>query len=128
MTLRSFLIVASVLAFAFGLGFVLIPQQLTSLYNITLDPSGVFVAQLFGAALLGFGVLNWLTRSVQDAQALRVIVLANLVGDGVGFIIALLSQLAGVGGVNSLGWSTVAVYLLLALGFAYFRFVKPNAA
>jgi len=127
MTLRNFLSVASLLAFAFGLGFVLIPQQLTSLYNITLDPSGVFVGQLFGAALLGFGVLNWMTRSVRDAQALRVVVLANLVGDGIGLIIALLSQLAGVGGVNQLGWSTVAVYLVLALGFAYFRFVKPDA-
>jgi hypothetical protein len=128
MTLRNFLLVASLLAFAFGLGFVLIPQQLTSLYNIMLEPGGVFVGQLFGAALLGFGVLNWMIRSVRDAQALQVVVLANLLGDGIGFIIALLSQLAGVGGVNALGWSTVAVYLVLALGFAYFRFVKPDAA
>ena len=128
MTLRNFLMVASVLAFGFGLGFVLIPQQLTSLYNITLDPGGVFVAQLFGAALFGFGVLNWMTRSVREPQTLRVVVLANLVGDGIGFIISLLSQLAGVGGVNQLGWSTVAVYLVLALGFAYFQFVKPDAA
>ena len=128
MTLRNFLLVASLLAFAFGLGFVLIPQQLTPLYNITLDPGGVFVGQLFGAALLGFGVLNWMIRSVRDLQALQVVVLANLLGDGIGFIIALLSQLAGVGGVNALGWSTVAVYLVLALGFAYFRFVKPDVA
>ena len=63
---------------------------------------------------------------MRDPQALRVILLANVVGDAVGFVIALLSQLAGVGGVNSLGWSTVAIYLLLALGFAYFRFVKSG--
>jgi hypothetical protein len=30
------------------------------------------------------------------------------------------------GGVeNQLGWSTVAIYLLLAVGFGYFRFAKP---
>ena len=126
MTLRNFLAVASVIAFAFGLGFILIAQKLTALYNITLDAPGVFVGQLFGAALLGFGVLNWSARNVRDTQALKGILLANVVGDVVGFVIALLSQLAGVGGVNALGWSTVALYLLLALGFAYFRFVKSG--
>ena len=126
MTLRNFLTVASAIAFAFGLGFILIPEPLTALYNITLAPPGVFVGQLFGAALLGFGVLNWSARNVRGTQALGGILLANVVGDAVGFVIALLSQLAGVGGVNSLGWSTVVLYLLLALGFAYFRFVKSS--
>jgi len=37
-----------------------------------------------------------------------------------------MAQLKGV--VNSLGWSTVAIYLLLALGFAYFHFAKPSEA
>lgn len=46
----------------------------------------------------------------------------HLAGDMVGFIFALLGQLNGVGGVNALGWSTVASYLLLAAGFAYMRF------
>jgi len=31
-----------------------------------------------------------------------------------------------LGGVmNSVGWSAVAVYFLLALGFAYFQFMAP---
>ncbi len=126
MTLRSFLMVDAVIAFAFGLGLVLIPAQLTSLYNIALNPGGVVVGQLLGATLLGFGALNWLARNVRDAPAMRAIVLGNLIADALGFAIALLSQLAGVGGVNAFGWSTVVIYLLLGLGFAYFQFVKPN--
>lgn len=128
MSLRNLLTVAAIIAFAFGLGFVLIPGQLTSLYNITLNPGGLFIGQLFGAALIGFGVLNWFARGVQDSQALRAIVLANLIGDGVGFVFALIGQINGVGGVNQLGWSTVAIYLLLTLAFAYFQFIKPSAS
>lgn len=127
MTLRNFLTVASIVAIAFGLGFVLVTLPLISLYNVTLNAGGVFVGQLFGAALIGFGVLNWFARTVTDSKGVRAVVLANLVGDVVGFVIALVGQLTGVGGVNQLGWSTVVIYLLLALGFAYFQFVKPSA-
>lgn len=39
--------------------------------------------------------------------------------DAIGFVVALFVQINGVGGINKLGWSTVVIYLLLALGFAY---------
>ena len=100
------------------------PAQLTGYYNVTLNEGCVFVAQLFGAALLGFGVLNWSGRHFTDDQAQQGLVNANLAGDAVGFVFALLGQLRGVAGVNSLGWSTVVIYLLLALGFAYLRFFR----
>ncbi len=127
MTLRNFLTVASIVAFVFGLGFVLVTMPLVALYSVTLNAGGVFVGQLFGAALLGFGVLNWFARPVTDSKAVQAVVLANLVADAVGFVLALLGQLTQVGGVNQLGWSTVVIYLLLALSFAYFQFVKPGA-
>jgi hypothetical protein len=44
------------------------------------------------------------------------------IGDAIGFVVALIAQLGGV--ENELGWSTVAIYLLLAVGFGYFRFAK----
>jgi hypothetical protein len=106
---------------------VLVTLPFVALYNVTLNAGGVFVGQLFGAALIGFGVLNWFARTVTDSKGVRAVVLANLVGDVVGFVIALVGQLTGVGGVNQFGWSTVVIYLLLALGFAYFQFVKPSA-
>lgn len=124
MLTHSFLTITSVIAFVFGIGFLLIPTELGSFFNVTLTLSGVFTGQLFGATLVGFGVLDWLARNISDKQALGAVVLANLVGDAIGFVIALLGQLGGVGGVNQLGWSTVVIYFLLAAGFAYFQFAK----
>jgi ABC-type transport system involved in multi-copper enzyme maturation permease subunit len=122
MTYKNFTTVASIVAFVFGLGFIFMPVQLTSFYAVTLNEGGAFIGQLFGAALLGFGVLNWFGRHFSDEQAQQGLANANIAGDGVGFIFALLAQLNGNAGVNALGWSTVLIYLLLALGFAYFRF------
>jgi hypothetical protein len=84
------------------------------------------VGQLFGAALIGFAVLTWAARNATDSDAGRAILLALCVGDAIGFVVALVGQLGGV--VNTLGWSTVAIYLVLALGFGYFRFGKQAVA
>jgi hypothetical protein len=71
---------------------------------------------------LGFGLLNWLARGFGDNTVRQAILTANVVGDALGFIFSLMGQLGGVPEVNALGWSTVLIYLLLALGFAYLRF------
>ena len=126
MKLSTWLTIAAVVAVVFGLAFVLVTGPLLSFYGITLDKAGTLVAQLFGAALMGFAVLNWFARNVTDREARQAILLANLASDTVGFVMALIGQLAGV--ANALGWSTVALYLLLALGFAYFQFMKPSTA
>lgn len=126
MKLSYLMIVSAVVAVIFGIAFVLASGSLMALYGATLNPAGTVIAQLFGAALIGFAVVNWFARNAKEGEALRAIVLANLVSDTIGFIMALLGQLAGV--VNALGWSTVVIYLLLALGFAYFQFMRPSAS
>jgi hypothetical protein len=108
MKVNALMVVNAIVAGLFGIGFVLVPAQLLSQYGITTDAPFDLVGQLFGAALIGFAVLTL------------------CVGDAIGFVVALVGQLDGV--VNTLGWSTVVIYLVLALGFGYFRFAKQAAA
>jgi len=122
MTYKNFMTFASVLAIIFALGFILMPAQLVRFYNVTLNEGGVLIGQLLGAALLGFGVLNWSARSFGEGEATQAVLTANLAADAVGFIFSLMGQLGGVPGVNALGWSTVVIYLILTAGFAYLRF------
>ncbi|MDH3291304.1 MAG: hypothetical protein OEO20_10570 [Gemmatimonadota bacterium] len=124
MQLSALMIVNAIVAVVFGLGFVLAPGQVTSFYSPEVGATLEYVAQLFGAALLGFAVLTWVARNAPDSEARRAILLALFVGDGVGFVIALIAQLGGI--VNALGWSTVAIYLVLAIGFGYFRFAAKQ--
>jgi hypothetical protein len=122
MKLGNLLTAGAVVTLVFGLSLVLVPGGLLSFYGITVNDAGILIARLFGAAFLGFTVLNWSARKAADSEILRGIVLANLIMDAVGFIVTLLGQLAGL--ANALGWSSVALYLLFGLGFAYFQFVK----
>lgn len=126
MKLGNLFAVNAVIAGLFGLAFVFAPAQLLAQYGLAVDSAFALVAQLFGAALIGYAILTWLCRKAGDSDARRAIVLALFISDGVAFILALMAQLKGL--VNPLGWSTVAIYLLLAIGFAYFHFAKPSEA
>jgi hypothetical protein len=122
--LSNLLVVAAVIGAVFGVAFVVASGPLLAIYGITLDKAGTLVAQLFGAALISLAVLNWFARNVTDPDARQALVLGNLAGDVVGFVVILLGQLAGIS--NALGWSNVAIYLLLAVGFAYVQFRAPR--
>ncbi len=123
MKLSTLMRINAVVAAVFGIAFVLVPGQVLSLYGPDTTAALKYTGQLFGAALVSFAVLTWSARNAENSEARRAIVLALFVGDAVGFVLALIGQLGNV--VNSLGWSTVAIYLLLAVGFGYFQFAKP---
>ena len=124
--LSTLMVVNALIATVFGVAFVVVPAQAASLYGPEVTPQLEYVAQLFGAALLGFAVLTWTAKDAPDSEARRAILLALFVGDGIGFVVSLIGQLGGV--MNTGGWSTVVIYLLLAIGFGYFCFVPPKAA
>ena len=95
MTYKNFLTIASILAFLFGLGFALMPGQLVSFYGVDLNAAGTLIGQLYGAALLGFGLLNWFARDFGDDGAKQAVLTVNLASDALGFIFALMGQLGG---------------------------------
>ena len=125
MKLNTFMAIVAVVAGLFGLGFVFVPEQVMSFYGAAPDAGTNYMAQLFGAALLGFAIILWLCKDAEDSPVRQAILLGLFVAEGVGFVVALMTQLGG--GINALGWSTVIIYLLFALGFGYFRFIKSAA-
>ena len=125
MKLKTLFIINAVVCLLFGLAFIFAPVQTISLYgNDTIGGQFRYVGQLFGSALFTFGVMSWLARNATESSARSAIILSFAFGDLVGFVIALISQIGGV--VNAVNWSTVAIYLLLGLGFVYFQFIKSG--
>ena len=124
MKLKSLFVFNAITAIIFGVISVLTPQALVSLFGATLNPAGMLMMQYGGAWLIGIGLLAWFARNAADSEARRAIVLAYLICYGIAFIVALLAQLDAV--LNSLGWGTVALNLLLAVGYGYFQFAKPG--
>jgi hypothetical protein len=123
MKLGTFMAIAAVIAFVFGLAFILVPVQTMAMYGVTLDESAQWLGRFLGSAYIGIAVVGWFARNAAQDGALRAIVLGFFVLSLTGLIVAVLDGLSGSG--NNLVWSTVIIYLFLALGFGYFQFTKP---
>lgn len=107
----------AIVAYIFGLALILLPEQTAAIYDIELTDGGVYIARLFGGALLSLGLLTWLARHAVASHERRAIVLSLLLANGAGFVVSLLTQLAGL--TNALGWITIILYFVLSAGFAY---------
>ena len=95
---------------------------MNSTYGFGVSSSETLLARFFGVDLLVVGLVLWMGKDLNRVSS-RPIVTANLIGNVVGFIVAAAGTLSGV--MNGFGWSAVLIYLLLALGFAYFQFMAP---
>jgi hypothetical protein len=124
MRLGTLLRLAGVLALGFGLGFIFAPVRVLSLYGIAAENAVILMARFFGAALLQLGLVLYMIRDVSDPVTRRGVVLGSFLGSLAGFVVALTAQFWGV--VNSFGWSTVAIYGVLLLGYGSFVFGRPQ--
>lgn len=75
------LLVLSSAAYAVaGIALVFAPQETLSTLAVAGSPTSEWLAQAFGAALLGFAWLNWLQRPMQTGGIYgRTVVLPNLI-------------------------------------------------
>lgn len=125
MSMKPLSIFNAVVALGFGVAFMAAPYKALAPYGIHLEPGGAIMTQLFGAALVGIGIIAWSLQSAPPSDLLGRIVLAFFLANAAGLALGVRAMLLGV--VNPLGWSSVALYAILAAGYGYFQFVKPKA-
>ncbi len=124
MKLNTFMIIAAVIAFIFGIGFIVAPTESLKLYGVTTDIVGSFLGRYLGAALIGLAFIIFLTRDAPASPTRKGLLQGLFVTMVLGFVIALYDRFAGTG--NAFIWVNVILYLLLAIGFGYFAFMKAD--
>ena len=124
MKLNNLLVLNAVIAIVYGIAFLLIPGSVLAMYGAAPGPQINLTGQFFAVELIHVGVLAWLIRNVSDGLAQRAIIIAGLVANFIGLVVSLIGTLTGV--VSSFGWSAVVIYVVLALGYAYFQFMRPR--
>lgn len=119
MKLSTFAIIITILASVFGLAFIVIPAQVATFYGLSQDTAGLWVTRYFGASLLFIAMIYWSYSGVSPAaKSWPKLLIFSIIYDVIQLILTAAALLNGVG--NSNGWSSVALYALLAIGSLYF--------
>jgi len=124
MKLNALFIITAILGLFFGILMLIIPGQFSDFYGGTLTNAGKYNGQLVAAAYLGFAALLLIATKAKEAKARQAIIIGSLVHFVVGLIISLRWQIMGE--VNVWGWTTVGLFALLSLGYAYFAVTKKT--
>ena len=114
------------IAFAFGVGLIVVPDLILSIYGAHTDAAGIVTARLLGAFTLGYAAVNWYTSRAVDAPLARDIIRSQGAVDAVAVVIAVAATLAGT--VNALGWSLVGLFVVLAAIRLYGTATMPRVA
>lgn len=128
MKLRYLFVLNTIVALIFAAGLLLAPKTMLGLFGISVgttvgfNASLNFVAQLLGAALTLPGLLSWFAAGMTDASARRSVAVSLFVFQVIGFAVSLLGMLSRVMSIT--GWSIVGLFLVFALGYAYFLFMQ----
>jgi hypothetical protein len=125
MKLRTFFALDAAVSLLLALGFLLGPATMLKFIGLTQGKAEVLLAQMLGAALIGFAALAWFGSRNAEGQGLPGTMAALISFSAIGFVVMLLGIMAQVtrgGGA----WALAALLLASAAGYAYFQFAGPR--
>jgi hypothetical protein len=127
MKISTFAIILAILGAFYGIALLAIPVKFMSTYAVVLDNTGVLLARLLGALLVGNSVSYWLFRNIPASDRVwQYILVGNVFYNGVGIAITASAALNGV--TNSAGWTTVVVQVLVVVSSLYYLLQRKTEA
>ena len=126
MTMKTWFTIISVIGIVFGVGFLLVPEQLGSIYGLKESPDVELGQRFFGAALLAWALIAWFAKDFRDAVTLRGVLIASAIGHTAGLLVSVFGTLSGV--MNAVGWSSALVFLFGAVGSIYFLMARSQTS
>jgi hypothetical protein len=117
MKFKTLMIIKAIVCLCFAPVLLFFPEQLLNLLDTSFGSGAALTAREYGATLVGNCLLAWFARNAEAGIARRAIMLDLFVYDAIALVATLVLQLSG--GLNSLGWSIVVIYLFFAAGFGY---------
>ena len=93
MKVKPAFIFCAVMMVIFGLLFVIIPAIALSLFDISLSAEGIAMVRLFGASLVGYAVMLWLSKGDMPSEARRHMILGETTHSAIATVILFISMI-----------------------------------
>jgi hypothetical protein len=117
MKVKPAFIFGAILMMFFGVLLTLLPNFSADLFGMVFNADGTHIGRIFGAALIGFGVIFWQVRNDVPSEARRNIILGETIHSGIATIFWVIALVQGLG--NFLMWVPLLGHLVAFIWFGY---------
>jgi hypothetical protein len=114
MTVKNLFIFSSLVAFAFGLPLLFVPQTIIDLYAVdksALTGIALHVSRAYGALLTAFGIGGLMSLNANVSHGRRGLLIITAVNGALAMILNILAITNGV--ENNLAWLTVVTLIVI---------------
>ncbi len=118
MSVKTFLTIISLIGLLFGIGELLAPTTMASIYGAQVSPHSALMSRFFGVALLAWAMIAWFAKDFHDEADLRHVLAPSAFAHSAGVIVAVMGTLDGT--TNAMGWLSALIFLFGAIGSFYF--------
>ena len=123
--MKTFFCVAAFVTLALGIGWLLFPSEMLTLWGATPDGVATYIGRRYGALMLGYTAILWHSRNASASPARGAILAGAALVTAMLAILSLIGALTAV--VSPAVWIAVVIEGLLASGFLYY-FVTTGVA
>jgi hypothetical protein len=114
-----FFLIAGVIACLFGTGMMTMPSAMAMNWGIPGSDALYLFIRMLGMNLLIFGIMLFMSRNDAPSNALKAIILGNILLHGIGLALDVYGTTSGLLNQSALV-SAVIVHVVLGGGFAYY--------
>ena len=126
MNYKLMFILNAIVALAFGLGFLFMPNVVLDQFGAEQYAATLLIGRFFGTAMVTLGAILWFVKDVTDEGVQKNLGMALLAGAVLGLIVTLIGVASSNAVIRSNGWIAMVVYVLFGLGYGFLVFLKPR--
>lgn len=124
MNVAKLLLIHAIVTFAAGVVLLVAPDLIPRTVGIRVDSGVYLVCYLLGTSEMGLATLSYSSRTLKDAQSLRVVSLSFIVLHA---STAAVEVYAFLQGVSPIIWANIALRILVVMLFLYYGLYKTVA-
>lgn len=117
---RTLFVLQSIVNVLFAIPLIFATSTLLSLYGISTDRTGTYIAQFLGGVFLILAWNGWFAKDWPDNEPRRVLIRGAFIGTLVGFVASISFQLSSSSTTST--WLFVVLTAIFTAGWGYYSY------
>jgi hypothetical protein len=119
---RTLFVLQAIVNVLFAIPLIFATSTLLSMYGISTDRTGTYIAQFLGGVFLILAWNSWFARDWPDNEVRRMLIRGAFIGTAVAFVASVMFQLSSASTTST--WLFVILTGIFTVGWGYYSYAS----